>query len=211
MFEPFTVVRGRACPLPNTNIDTDIIIRIERLIGGDFAKLGQYAFEALRYLPNGAENPDFPLNQARWRGAPILIAGANFGCGSSREGAVNALMGLGIRSVIASSFGDIFYSNCFQNGLLPIRLPEEEVQTLMQEAREDEGIFGVSLIDNEITSATGRKIGLAIDELRRTAMIDGLDDIDLTMRHESEIAAWQEADRVARPWIWAFAMEGTAL
>src|SRR5919205_1213678 len=126
--QPFTKVGGPAAPLLRANVDTDLIIRIERLVGTRREELGPFAFEALRRRADGSEDPDFVLNRPEYRGAPILLAGPNFGCGSSREGAVWALMGAGIRCVIAPSFGDIFFSNCFQNGLLPVVLPEETVR-----------------------------------------------------------------------------------
>ena len=129
--QSFSRVAGPAAALPGDNIDTDLIIRIERLAHGPREELGRYAFEALRHLPDGGENPAFPFNQPMFRVAPILIAGANFGCGSSREGAVWALMGLGLRCVIAPSFGDIFFENAFKNGLLPVILPEHEVRALL--------------------------------------------------------------------------------
>ena len=127
---PFTVVSGAAPYLPRANIDTDVIIRIERLTSLPKEQLGPYAMEALRYRADGSDDPDFILNRLTFRGAPILLAGDNFGCGSSREGAVWALQGIGVRCVVAPSFGDIFYSNCFQNGVLPIRLPAPEVEAL---------------------------------------------------------------------------------
>src|ERR1700704_6129149 len=143
--QPFTVVSGRAACLMKANIDTDVIIRIERLTAGDRNKLRHYALEALRYLPDGTEKPSFALNQPKYRGAPILIAGRNFGCGSSREGAVWALMDMGLRCVIAESFGDIFYGNCFQNGMLPIRLGYESIKELVEETLASEGMFTVDL------------------------------------------------------------------
>jgi len=201
MFDPVKRIYGTAAPLEIANVDTDVIIRIERLTAGDSSQIGYYAFEALRYLPDGAENPDFVLNQARYRCAPILLAGPNFGCGSSREAAVNALLAMGIRCVVADSFGDIFYANCFQNGLLPIRLPEADVLALMDDAR-GEGAFAISLAEQTVGSPTGRIFTFAIDPQRREALLAGLDDIGLTFRDMDAIAQWQAADRAARPWIW---------
>ncbi|WP_208511213.1 3-isopropylmalate dehydratase small subunit, partial [Variovorax paradoxus] len=125
--QPFTLLRGAAAPLSIDNVDTDLIVRIERLTSLARGELGPWAFEALRFRADGSEDPDFVLNQPRWREAPILVAGRNFGCGSSREGAVWALLARGIRCVIAESFGDIFHANCFQNGVLPIRLAPSEL------------------------------------------------------------------------------------
>ncbi len=197
--EAFAPVEGAAAPLMRANIDTDIIIRIERLTSG--AELGRYAFEALRYREDGAENPDFVLNQDGYRGAPVLISGANFGCGSSREGAVTAIAALGVRAIIAESFGDIFYANCFQNGVLPIRLPASRVAQLA--ARAAPGArFRVDLARQVITDPTGAEDRFEIAALRRLALLEGLDDIALSLRAGEAIAAWQAHDRAARPWVW---------
>ncbi len=200
--QPFTLLTGPAAPLMQANIDTDVIIRIERLTQGDPARLGDYAFEALRYGPDGTDDPDFVLNQAKFRGAPILLAGPNFGCGSSREGAVTALAALGLRCIIAESFGDIFFGNCFQNGLLPVRLPEAAVLQMAAEAQDLAEPFTIDLHRRAVVSPGGTEHGFAIDELRRTALLEGLDDIGLTLKHAGDIAAWQTADRQARPWVW---------
>ncbi|MEI9984045.1 MAG: 3-isopropylmalate dehydratase small subunit [Aliidongia sp.] len=201
--QPFNTVSGRAAPLLQANLDTDVIIRIERLTAGDPGSLGLYAFEALRYRPDGTENPDFVLNRAGYRGAPILIAGPNFGCGSSREGAVTALLALGIRCVVADSFGDIFYGNCFQNGVLPVRLAAPEVTALAAEA--PDGAFTIDLRAGSITAPSGRRVAFEIDALRRSALLEGLDDIGLTLKHSAAITAWQQADRTTRPWVWQVA------
>jgi 3-isopropylmalate/(R)-2-methylmalate dehydratase small subunit len=200
--QPFTVVSGRAACLMNDNIDTDVIIRIERLTAGDRSKLGHYAFEALRYLPDGTENPSFPLNQPKYRGAPILIAGRNFGCGSSREGAVWALMGMGLRCVIAESFGDIFYGNCFQNGMLPIRLGSDSIREIAAESAKSSASFSVDLSSYAVTTPVGRVVEFHIEKLRREALLSGLDEIALTLKGEDKIEVWQTADRQQRPWIW---------
>ncbi|WP_426425610.1 3-isopropylmalate dehydratase small subunit [Bradyrhizobium genosp. A] len=199
---PFTTVSGRAAPLMKTNIDTDVIIRIERLTSGERGELGTYALEALRYKPDGSENPDFVLNQPKYWQAPILIAGSNFGCGSSREGAVWALMAMGLRCIIAESFGDIFLGNCFQNGLLPIRFPATAVQSLVDESLARDEPFAVDLTRCLLTTPTGRQFVFTVDALRRESLLTGLDDVGLTLRCDDEIAQWQTVDRVARPWIW---------
>ncbi len=191
---PFTHVTGIAAPLLRDNIDTDVIIRVERLAGTTRDSMGAFAFEAWRYRQDGTEDPDFVLNQPLYRGAPILLAGANFGCGSSREGAVWALMGLGIRCVVAESFGDIFAGNCFQNGLLPIALPG--VRDLASN-----GVLTVDLATQTITTGT-RSVPFAIEPMRRASLLAGLDDIGLTQTQAGAIAAYQAADRVARPWLW---------
>lgn len=198
----FTTLKGRAAPLPLPNVDTDVIIRIERLTGGVREKLGRYAFEALRYLNDGSDNPDFPLNQPAFRGAPILVAGPNFGCGSSREGAVWALQGMGVRCVIADSFGDIFYSNCFQNGVLPIRLPADDAARLMEAAQAASGEFTVDLEHQRITLPDGTFRSFRIDPLRREALLEGLDDIGLSLKQLPTIRSWQAQDRAQRPWVW---------
>jgi 3-isopropylmalate/(R)-2-methylmalate dehydratase small subunit len=199
--QPFTRIAGPAAPLLRANIDTDVIIRIERLTGVPREQLGRYAFEALRYRVDGSEDPDFALNRTNFRNAPILIAGENFGCGSSREGAVWALMAAGLRCVIAESFGDIFYNNCFQNGMLPVVLPAVTVAQLAGEAANGAPLT-VDLVEQMILSPQGEAITFDIDTQRRQALLDGLDDISLTLERLPEIVAWQSHDRVSRPWIW---------
>jgi 3-isopropylmalate/(R)-2-methylmalate dehydratase small subunit len=199
--QPFTTVSGPAARLPQANVDTDVIVRIERLTSLPREQLGPYALEALRYREDGSENPDFVFNRPAFRGAPILLAGENFGCGSSREGAVWALMGLGLRCVIAPSFGDIFFNNCFQNGLLAIRLPAREVEALA-EACADGAPLTVDLQACTLTLAGGKPQAFAVDPLRREALLHGLDDIGLTLKDDALIRAWQQADRLRRPWAW---------
>jgi 3-isopropylmalate/(R)-2-methylmalate dehydratase small subunit len=198
--EPFTILTGAAAPLMLANVDTDVIIRIEHLTSGDDSTLGRHAFEALRYFPDGSERPEFVLNQATFRGAPILIAGSNFGCGSSREAAVVALRGLGIRCVIADKFGDIFFGNCFQNGLLPIRLPAPEVTELARRAAAG-ATFTVDLAVQTIT-VTGISYPFTVDARRREALLEGLDDLGLSLKQMDLIRAWQQQDRAVRPWLW---------
>ena len=203
--EKFTKVTGVAAPLMRQNVDTDLIIRIERLVSNTGRNgLGPYAFEQLRLRPDGSEDPDCVLNQAPYREAPILLAAENFGCGSSREGAVWALAGRGVRAVIAPSYGDIFFNNCFQNGILPVVLPIHEVEALADETRASPGNARVT-IDLEsctVVSPTGRTILFQIDARRQQALLQGLDDIAQTMTRQSEIEAWQADDRAARPWVW---------
>ena len=199
---PFTVVTGAAAVLPIANVDTDIIIRIERLTEGDQSRLGDYAFESLRYRSDGSDAPDFPLNRPGWRHAPILLAGPNFGCGSSREGAVTALAAYGIRCVVSNSFGDIFYANCFQNGLLPVRLAEADVLSLMALSDAGQEDFTVDLVDRRIIAPDGRSIGFDVDPMRRESLLTGLDDLGLTLRDTATIAAWQGRDRATRSWAW---------
>lgn len=198
---PFTTVTGAAAPLMRDNVDTDVIIRIERLTNLQRDQLGPYALEALRFRADGSEDPAFILNQPAFRGAPILLAGNNFGCGSSREGAVWALMGLGMRCVIAPSFGDIFFGNCFQNGMLPIALPMPVVQKLAAAAA-DGAPFTVDLQQCVVRGPDGSVTSFSVDALRREGLLNGLDDIGLTLQSDPAIRAWQRDDRLRRPWAW---------
>ncbi|MGC1175240.1 3-isopropylmalate dehydratase small subunit [Polaromonas sp.] len=199
--QAFTTLRGAAAPLLRANIDTDIIIRIERLTTLTKDQFGAYAFEALRFRSDGSEDPDCVFNQPLFRNAPILLAGDNFGCGSSREGAVTALQSLGLRCVIAPSFGDIFFSNCFQNGVLPIRLSAPEVDALAAACAHGEPL-SVDLERQAIRTAAGAETVFSVDPLRREGLLHGLDDIDLTLKDDALINAWQQADRQCRPWAW---------
>ncbi len=201
---PLTRITGRAAPLMAENVNTDVIIRIERLSLLAREELGPYAFEAWRYREDGTEDPDFVLNRPEWRGAPILLAGPNFGCGSSREGAVWALNALGIRCVIAPGFGAIFAGNCYQNGTLPVTLPAETVEAFARIARANPGVpFTVDLERQQVTPPGGAPVAFGIDPLRRRGLLAGLDDIGLTTRRLDEIRAFQAADRGRRPWVYA--------
>jgi len=203
--DKFSKVTGVATPLMRQNVDTDLIIRIERLVNNTGRDgLGPYCFEQIRFKPDGSENPDCVFNQQPYREAPIILSAENFGCGSSREGAVWALRGMGIKAVIAPSFGDIFYNNCFQNSLLPVALPLAEVQSLADEMRASPGNARVTVdLENcTVVSPTGRVIPFQIDARRQHAMLNGLDDIAQTMTHKDVISGWQNADQSARPWVW---------
>jgi 3-isopropylmalate/(R)-2-methylmalate dehydratase small subunit len=199
--KPFTVVSGPAPYLARANLDTDVIIRIDRLTALKREELGPYALEALRYLADGIEDPEFVLNDPHFRNAPILLGGENFGCGSSREGAVWALQGAGFRCVIAPSFGDIFFSNCFQNGVLPIRLNAEQVAALSAACSTGK-LLKVDLWQCEITDSQGCVMPFVVDPSRREGLLHGLDDIGLTLSSEPTILAWQRKDRHTRPWAW---------
>jgi 3-isopropylmalate/(R)-2-methylmalate dehydratase small subunit len=204
MPKPFTKLSTIAAPLMRSNIDTDVIIRIERLVGNAIrGTLGKWAFGSLRYLADGSENPDFILNREPYRQAEILVTGPNFGCGSSREGAVWSLQEMGIRAVIGSSFGDIFFANCFQNGVLPIVVDKAIVDGLAAEIELTQGAgrIGVDLVEQTITSPTGQRHRFEIDPRRRAGLLGGLDEVALTLQRDNEIRAFQAADRAERPWI----------
>jgi 3-isopropylmalate/(R)-2-methylmalate dehydratase small subunit len=204
MPKPFDRLSAIAAPIMRSNIDTDVIIRIERLVGASIrGTLGKWAFGSLRYLPDGSENPDFILNREPYRRAEILITGPNFGCGSSREGAVWSLQEMGIRAIIGSGFGDIFFANCFQNGILPIVLNKEIVDGLAAEIELSQGAGRVSvdLEEQTIIAPSGKQHRFAIDPRRRAGLLKGLDEIQLTLQRNGEILKFQAADRAERPWI----------
>ena len=205
MPKPFNKLTAIAAPIMRANIDTDVIIRIERLVGNSVrGTLGRWAFGSLRYLADGSENPDFILNREPYRGAEILITGPNFGCGSSREGAVWSLQEMGIRALIGSGFGDIFFANCFQNGILPIVVDEEIVGALATEVEATQGAGRISIdLDSQtITSPSGKQHTFEIDPRRREGLLQGLDEVAFTLLRDDEIRAFQAADRAARPWIY---------
>ncbi len=202
--DKFTRVSGAAAPMLRANVDTDVIIPIQRLVGTGRTGLGPYAFERMRYNKDGSDNPDFVLNLPQYRDSPILLAGPNFGCGSSREGAVWALMGMGFRAVLAPSFGDIFFNNCFQNGMLPIALPEEVIARIAAETEAAQGARHtvVDLARQVVVTPEGAEIPFAVDARKKEALLEGLDDIALTLRFKDRIDGWYAADRAARPWAW---------
>ena len=204
MPKPFDKLDAIAAPIMRGNIDTDVIIRIERLVGNSIrGTLGKWAFGSLRYLPDGSENPAFILNREPYRNAEVLITGPNFGCGSSREGAVWSLQEMGIRAIIGSGFGDIFFANCFQNGILPIMVDKPIVDALAMEVEHSQGAgrIGIDLEEQTITSPTGKVHRFEIDPRRRAGLLKGLDEIALTLQRDAEIRAFQAADRTERPWI----------
>ena len=204
MPNPFTKLSAIAAPIMRSNIDTDVIIRIERLVGNSVrGTLGKWAFGSLRYLSDGSENPEFILNHEPYRQAEILVTGPNFGCGSSREGAVWSLQEMGIRAIIGSGFGDIFFANCFQNGILPIIVDKAIVDGLAAQVENTQGAgrIGVDLQEQAITSPSGRRHSFEIDPRQRAGLLEGLDEVALTLQRGDEIRAFQAADRAARPWI----------
>jgi 3-isopropylmalate/(R)-2-methylmalate dehydratase small subunit len=199
--EKFTQLTGVAAPLPMINVDTDKIIPKQYLKTIGRKGLGKGLFDEMRYRDDGAENPDFVLNQPAWRQAKILVAGENFGCGSSREHAPWALLDYGISCVIAPSFADIFYNNCFKNGLLPLELPQQEVDKLMDDARKGaNAILAVDLERQEITRPDGEKIRFEIEPFRKHCLLNGLDDIGLTLQKGAAIDAYEAKRSMAQPW-----------
>ena len=204
MPNPFDKLSAIAAPIMRSNIDTDVVIRIERLVGNSIrGTLGKWAFGSLRYLPDGSENPEFILNREPYRNAEILVTGPNFGCGSSREGAVWSLQELGIRAIIGSGFGDIFFANCFQNGILPIIVDKEIVDGLAADVESTQGAgrIGIDLEAQTITSPSGKTHRFEIDPRRREGLLGGLDEVAQTLKRDHEIRAFQAADREERPWI----------
>jgi 3-isopropylmalate/(R)-2-methylmalate dehydratase small subunit len=186
-----------------SNVNTDIITPAERYVRAARHEFGEIAFAPWRYREDGSDDPDFVLNQAPWRGAPILLAGPNFGCGSSREGAVWALNQIGIRCIIAPGFGGIFANNCYQNGMLPLALPAETVEAFAEIARtQSEAPFTVDLERCVVVPPNGEPVPFQVDELRRQSLLTGLDDIGMTLARRAEIDAFQSADRATRPWVW---------
>jgi len=202
--EKFTSLTGVAAPLPMINVDTDMIIPKQFLKTIKRTGLGKNLFDEMRYTPDGKEKPDFVLNRPAYRKASILVAGANFGCGSSREHAPWALLDFGIRCVIAPSFADIFYNNCFKNGILPIKLPQEDVDKLMDDAeRGANAMISIDLEKQEIRGPDGGCVTFDIDPFRKHCLLNGLDDIGLTLEKAPAIDSFEERSRVAQPWLYA--------
>lgn len=200
--DKFTKLTGVAAPLPIINVDTDMIIPKQFLKTIKRTGLGKNLFDEMRYTRDGAEVPDFVLNQPAWRGATILVAGANFGCGSSREHAPWALLDFGIRCVVATSFADIFYNNCFKNGILPIQLPQSDVDKLMDDARRGaNATVTIDLEKQEITGPDGGLIRFEIDPFRKYCLLNGLDDIGLTLQKQDKIAAFEAQRQLGQPWL----------
>jgi 3-isopropylmalate/(R)-2-methylmalate dehydratase small subunit len=199
--DKFTTLTGIAAPMPLVNIDTDMIIPKQYLKTIKRTGLGVALFDEMRHNPDGSENPDFVLNQPAYRNAEILVAGDNFGCGSSREHAPWALLDFGIRCVISTSFADIFYNNCFKNGILPVILPQEAVDALMDDARKGANArMTVDLEAQTVTSSDGQTFGFDIDPFKKHCLINGLDDIGLTLEKASAIDAYEAKTSAARPW-----------
>ncbi len=200
--DKFTVLESVAAPLRIINIDTDMIIPKQYLKTIKRTGLGSALFSEQRYQDDGSENPDFVLNQGPYRQARIIVAGDNFGCGSSREHAPWALVDFGIRCVIAPSFADIFYNNCFKNGILPVVLPQEDVDKLLDDAaRGANATITVDLENLRITGPDGGEIRFEIDPFRRHCLLNGLDEIGLSMEKADAIAAHEARRRAETPWL----------
>ena len=199
--EKFTTLTGIAAPLPLINIDTDMIIPKDYLKTIKRTGLGKGLFAEMRYLDDGSENPDFVLNKPAYREATILVAGDNFGCGSSREHAPWALLDHGIRCVISTSFADIFYNNCFNNGILPIRVSKEDLDKLFDDAdRGANSRITIDLAAQEIRGPDGGTVHFDIDVERKEKLLNGLDDIGLTMKKAPSIARYEDEAATTRPW-----------
>jgi len=200
--QPFTKLSGVAAPLPMVNVDTDMIIPKQFLKTIKRTGLGSALFFEQRTKPDGSENPEFVLNKPAYRHAQILVTGANFGCGSSREHAPWALLDFGIRCVIAPSFADIFYNNCFKNGILPVVLPQADVDKLMDDAeRGSNAIISVDLEKQEIRGPDGGCLKFEIDPFRKQCLLNGWDDIELTLRNENKISAFESRRKQTEPWM----------
>ena len=198
---PFIRLDGKAAPLDVANIDTDQIIPKQFLKTVEREGLAKGLFYDLRFDEAGNPKPDFVLNQSAYAGASVLIAGDNFGCGSSREHAPWALLDFGLRCVIAPSFADIFYNNCFENGLLPISLPEETVRKLMGEARGGNHVFSIDLEQQTVTTPSGETIRFEIDAGRKEKLLKGLDAIGETLQHADDISRYEHGRSLSSPWL----------
>lgn len=200
--QKFTVLKGIAAPLPLMNVDTDMIIPKQFLKTIKRTGLGQHLFNDMRYDDAGAEKADFVLNKTEYRKASILVAQDNFGCGSSREHAPWALLDFGIRCVIAPSYADIFYNNCFKNGILPVILPRDSVDALMASAEKLETVT-VDLENRKVTSEDGHSFAFTLDDFRRHCLLNGLDDIGLTLEHTQDIDRYEANQKQKMPWLYA--------
>ena len=199
--EKFTKLRGVAAPFNMINIDTDKILPKQFLKTIKRSGLGKHLFTELRYTEDGSENPEFVLNKPSYRDSNIIVAGDNFGCGSSREHAPWALLDFGIKCVIATSFADIFYNNCFKNGILPIVVNKQQLDQLMDDAENGaNAVLDIDLEAQEITRPNGESITFEIDEFRKHCLINGLDDIGLTMEKEKNIGSFEKKRATEQPW-----------
>ena len=201
--QKFTTLSGVAAPMPMPNIDTDKIIPAEHLKTIKRTGLGKMLFERLRFTADGKERPDFVLNKPAYRNAKIIVAGDNFGCGSSREHAPWALLDFGITCVISTSFADIFYNNCFKNGILPIKLPKADVDKLLDDAsRGANAVISIDLEKQEIRGPDGGCIKFDIDPFRKHCLLNGLDDVGLTLQKKPKIDGFEAQQKSAQPWLY---------
>ena len=200
--DKFKKLSGTAAPMPLINIDTDMIIPKVFLKTIKRSGLGVNLFDEMRYLDDGSENPDFVLNKPQYREAEILVAGDNFGCGSSREHAPWAIKDFGIRCVISTSYADIFFNNCFKNGILPIVLPKAQVDVLMKDAEKGSNArIEVDLEAQTVTTSDGETFSFEVDAFKKHCLLNGLDDIDLTMEKAASIDAYESKLQVSHPWV----------
>ena len=202
MMEKFEKISGIAAPMPLINIDTDMIIPKQFLKTIKRSGLGVNLFDEMRYDDNGDEIPDFVLNKPAYRSSEIIVAGDNFGCGSSREHAPWAIKDFGIRCVIAPAFADIFHNNCFKNGILPITLPQDQVDVLMKDAEKGANArMEVDLVAQQITTSDGEVFSFEVDEFKKRCLLEGLDDIGQTFQKVAAIDSFEAKASVARPWV----------
>lgn len=202
--DSFTTLTGVAAPLPMINVDTDMLVPKQFLTTITRSGLGKALFFEMRYADDGSELPDFVLNKPPYRNAQILVAGENFGCGSSREHAPWALHDFGIRAVIAPSFADIFRGNCYKNGMLPIVLPQAQVDILMEDAKGDNSrVFTIDLPSQRVIRANGESFPFQIDSSNKVSLVEGLDEIGLTLKRGAEIAVYESGQSRSQPWLWA--------
>ena len=202
MMEKFEKISGIAAPMPLINIDTDMIIPKQFLKTIKRSGLGVNLFDEMRYDDNGDEIPDFVLNKPAYRSSEIIVAGDNFGCGSSREHAPWAIKDFGIRCVIAPAFADIFYNNCFKNGILPITLPQVQVDVLMKDAEKGANArMEVDLVAQQITTSDGEVFSFEVDEFKKRCLLEGLDDIGQTFQKVAAIDSFEAKASDARPWV----------
>jgi 3-isopropylmalate/(R)-2-methylmalate dehydratase small subunit len=201
--EPYVKHTSIAALMDRSNVDTDQIVPKQFLKKVERTGFGVHLFHDWRYLADGSPNPDFELNKPAFKGARILVAGDNFGCGSSREHAPWAIADYGINTVISSSYADIFYNNCFKNGMLPIVVTKAELRTLMDEIRANEGVkFTVDLEKQVVTTPGGTTVRFDIDGFRKDTLLKGLDDIALTLQHAGKIDAFERKQKQVVPWLW---------
>jgi 3-isopropylmalate/(R)-2-methylmalate dehydratase small subunit len=200
--EKFTTLTAVAAPLNMINVDTDMIIPKDYLKTIQRTGLGKGLFAELRYADDGTDNPDFVLNKPAYKAAKIIVAGDNFGCGSSREHAPWALLDYGIRAVISTEFGDIFYNNCFKNGILPIKVSKEDLDKLMDDAeRGANATLSIDLDKQEIRGPDGGVVRFEVDAFKKHCLLNGLDEVGLTMEKDARIADYEKRAAVERPWV----------